>query len=69
MSEQLFDPRPVHLAITTDDKRTICGISLKTKEALPHMLARFVAAHRAGHARAGRPFVLCPICERGINES
>lgn len=57
---------PVHLQVAADDRRTICGIDAKTAAALPLMLVRHVAAHRAGHAKAGRPFVLCPDCGRAL---
>ena len=51
---------PVHLVDEPGDRRSRCGI----KDALPRMLARFVEAHREGHARAGKPFVVCEECER-----
>ena len=55
---------PVHLLAVSGARRTMCGLVVTRKGPHPIMLLRWVPAHRLGHARAGRPFVLCPDCER-----
>lgn len=61
------DSRPVHLLDEPDDARTRCGLRAAGRDAAcPRMLARFVAAHVEGRARAGRaPLELCGDCETG----
>jgi hypothetical protein len=54
------EPRPVHIIDEAGDRKSRCGI----KDALPRVLARFVEAHREGHARTGRTFFVCEECER-----
>jgi hypothetical protein len=46
---------------SSDDRLTLCG--LRASETFPHMLARFVTSHRAGHARVGKTLELCHGCE------
>jgi hypothetical protein len=53
---------PTHLLVEPGDRRTLCG--LDGRKTYPQMLARFVPAHRAGHAEAGHPFVVCAECEQ-----
>lgn len=58
---------PTHLIADPADRRTICGISDRTRAAYPMMWVAHVNAHREAHAKAGKPFVLCDVCEAGAN--
>lgn len=49
---------PSHLTARSDDKRTLCGIRTADDASFPRLCARFVGAHRRGHA-----MTVCPECE------
>lgn len=55
--------KPTHLLAEPGDRRTLCGLDARTKAGHPQLLARFVPAHRAGHAEHGRTIVVCAECE------
>jgi hypothetical protein len=57
------DELPVHLILRAGEIVTLCGLDTRTKAGKPYLLARFVPAHRAGHAEHGRTFRVCAECE------
>ena len=59
----MVSERPTHLVAWLGATLTMCELPLKSKSALPVLYLPFVPAHRAGHARRGVPFTLCPRCE------
>lgn len=66
------DVKPSHLQAFSDDHATLCGIPLRSPDALPYGLARFVTDRRQHYAEHGRTYEVCPECyanaiRRGIS--
>jgi hypothetical protein len=59
----MADDRPTHLLAESADRYTLCGRKASEKTAYPQMLAKWLPAHQAGHAAAGkRPVEVCSDC-------
>lgn len=56
--------RPMHLIPAVAAARTLCGIDADTIEALPQLGIRHLPGHYEAAARTGRPFNVCPECQR-----
>lgn len=66
------DVKPSHLQAFSDDRATLCGIPLRSPDALPFGLARFVTDRRQRYGELGKTFDVCPQCyataiQRGIS--
>jgi hypothetical protein len=66
MSER-WDNLPAHLVAEPDARRTICGLSCRTRAAYPQLWSKHVPMHREGRARVGKVLVLCDVCEAGAD--
>jgi hypothetical protein len=51
-----------HLVTAVGDRATACGLRDKSRPRAPFLLADFMAAHEAGHARTATPLEWCPEC-------
>ena len=54
--------KPLHIAGTSRANWTLCGIRIKTKEALPYCIKRYA------QQRADRGVLMCPECWNEMKE-